>query len=75
MEGCGGCAGLGNHRKLCPRHPDYHPWRRLEVMADEIGDVIGSNDPGVANLAYQLAGELKRLREEHPWRGIGSRRE
>jgi hypothetical protein len=64
---CGGCQGLGNHRQLCPRHPDYHPWKRLAVMANDIGDTIGGNDPGVANQAYALVGEIRRLMIEHPW--------
>ena len=55
---CGGCQGLGNHRRLCPHHPDYHPWRRLAQMAEDIGDTIGSNDPGLANRAYDLASRI-----------------
>ena len=58
---CGGCQGLGNHRRLCPHHPDYHPWRRLAQMAEDIGDTIGSNDPGLANRAYDLAGRINAL--------------
>lgn len=70
-SGCGGCAGLGSHRALCPKHPDYHPWLRLARMAEEIGDSIGGNDPGVANRGYQLGGEIRRLMAERPWRGFG----
>lgn len=55
---CGGCRGMGNHRTLCPRHPDYHPWKRLEYSATNIGDSIGGNDPGLANVAYSLAAEI-----------------
>lgn len=55
---CGGCRGLGAHQRFCPRHPDYHPWRRLAAMAEDIGDGIGSNDPGLANRAYALSGAI-----------------
>lgn len=64
---CGGCAGLGSHRRLCPRHPDYHPWLRLAVMAEDIGDTIGGNDPGLANQAYSLASRIQEAMKEHPW--------
>lgn len=70
-QGCGGCAGLGSHQRLCPHHPDYHPWLRLTIMAEDIGDTIGANDPGLANTAYRLSSDIKALMREHPWRGIG----
>jgi hypothetical protein len=57
---------------LCPRHPDYHPYKRLALMAEDIGDSIGGSDPGVANQAYALSGEIKRLIAERPWRRPGS---
>lgn len=72
MIGCGGCEGKGNHKRLCPRHPDYHPWLRLALMAEEIGDTIGSNDTGIANQAYSLVGQIKEAMKEQPWRGSGS---
>ena len=65
---CGGCQGLGSHRRFCPRHPEYHPWRQLAQMAEDIGDRIGSNDPGIANRAYALAGLIKEAIPAHPWR-------
>jgi hypothetical protein len=65
---CGGCRGLGAHQRYCPRHPNYHPWRRLADQAENIGDTIGANDTAVANMAYGLAGRIRRLIEEHPWR-------
>jgi hypothetical protein len=67
---CGGCEGKGAHQKYCVKHPNYHPWRRLADQAENIGDTIGSNDPGVANRAYFLAGEIRRLMDERPWRGL-----
>lgn len=68
MTECGGCNGLGSHRRLCVHHPDYHPWLRLALMAEDIGDTIGSNDAGTANQAYALAGRIRELMSEHPWR-------
>lgn len=68
---CGGCAGLGSHRRNCPKHPNYHPWYRLEQMAEEIGDTIGANDTGLSNTAYSLAARIRLLIIDHPWRGLG----
>lgn len=68
MTDCGGCQGLGSHQRYCPRNPDYHPWRRLADQAEGIGDTIGSNDTGTANQAYALAGRIRELIKEHPWR-------
>lgn len=68
--GCGGCRGLGNHRRYCPRHPEYHPWRQLADRAADIGDTIGSNDPGIANKAYALAAQIRGLMIEHPYRPL-----
>jgi hypothetical protein len=51
----------------CPRHPDYHPWRRLADMAADIGDSVGGSDPGLANRAYALAGAIKEAMPDHPY--------
>jgi hypothetical protein len=67
-DGCGGCRGVGAHRRHCPRHPDYHPWRRLADMAESIGDTIGGNDTGIANRAYSLAGAIRDAMPDHPYR-------
>jgi hypothetical protein len=66
-DGCGGCRGAGAHRRYCPRHPDYHPWRRLADRAEDIGDGIGGTDPGLANAAYRLASQIRASMVEHPW--------
>lgn len=66
-EQCGGCRGLGAHQKYCPRHPNYHPWRRLADQAEHIGDTIGSNDPAIANAAYSLSGRIRAAMEQHPY--------
>jgi hypothetical protein len=67
MNDCGGCNGQGSHRRYCPRHPDYHPWKVLAAMAEDIGDRIGGNDPGLANRAYQLSGLIKDRMPDHPY--------
>lgn len=69
MSDCGGCRGLGSHGRYCPRHPDYHPWRILAARAEDIGDQIGGNDPGLANRAYALSGAIRDAIPDHPWRG------
>lgn len=68
MRGCGGCEGLGAHSRLCPEHPQYHPYLRYERMAEDIGDGIGGTDPALANAAYALAGRLRDFMREHPYR-------
>jgi len=70
MIDCGGCQGLGNHKRLCPRHPDYHPWRQYAMLADRIGDAIGSNDPFIANKAYGLGADIRQLILDRPWHGL-----
>lgn len=70
VDVCGGCRGLGSHRRLCPRNPDYHPWKRLAQMANDIGDSIGSNDPGLANRAYQLGALITAGMADHPYRPV-----
>jgi hypothetical protein len=72
---CGGCQGLGAHRRYCPQHPDYHPWRVLADRAEDIGDRIGGSDPGLANQAYFLAGAIRRAMPDHPYRRPQPKRE
>lgn len=64
--GCGGCRGRGAHRRLCPRHPGYHPWLRLIAAADSIGDSVGV--PELANRAWSLAGAIRVAMLDHPYR-------
>lgn len=59
MTDCGGCQGLGSHRRHCPRSPTYNRWLELADQAEDLGDRIGSNDMGAANMAYGLAGRLR----------------
>ena len=57
--GCGGCEGLGNHRRLCPLHPHYHPWKLFAEQAETAGDVIGSNNGELANQPYALGAKIR----------------
>lgn len=64
---------MGSHRRHCPHHPDYHPWRILAEMAEDIGDTIGANDTGIANTAYSLSARIKEAISEHPWQPFRDR--
>lgn len=65
MSDCGGCQGIGNHRRHCPHHPDYHPYRALADQAERIGDEIGL--PEIANRAWSLAGVIRQAIIDHPY--------
>ncbi len=64
---CGGCKGEGAHTRRCRTQPGWL-WYRLEDLAEELADHIGSNDPEAANMAYSIAGRMKRKAEAalHP---------
>lgn len=68
MIDCGGCQGLGAHRRHCPRHPNYHPWIVLADQAESIGDSIG--EPSLANQAWALAGAIREAMPNHRWRPV-----
>lgn len=55
---CGGCDGKGAHSRRCTTQPGWL-WHRLHDAADELGDLIGSNDPEAANMAYAIAARMK----------------
>lgn len=55
---CGGCKGQGAHSRRCRTQPGWL-WHRYEDMAEELADLIGSNDPESANMAYAIAGRMK----------------
>ena len=61
---CGGCQGLGNHRRHCRHNPDYTYARELADMADSLADQIGSNNAGAANHCYAAAGLLMQQHRE-----------
>jgi hypothetical protein len=62
---CGGCRNIGNHRRHCLRHPDYHPFRALADCAESIGDSIGV--PELANQAWALASAIRDAIPDHPY--------
>ena len=55
---CGGCKGQGTHSRRCRTQPGWF-WHRLEDLAEELGDLIGSNDVEAANMAYNIQGRMK----------------
>lgn len=55
---CGGCKGRGAHSRRCRTNPGWF-WYRLQDMADELGDMIGSNDCESANMAYTISSRMK----------------
>lgn len=65
---CGGCQGLGSHRRHCPRNPNYDIRLMWADRAEDIGDSIGPNNMGAANHCYTAAGllrqQVKQQREE-----------
>jgi hypothetical protein len=58
---CGGCVGLGAHRRWCKavvgRGAAF--LGELSVKADNLADTVGSNDPGASNHLYAAAGLLR----------------
>lgn len=58
MADCGGCQGIGAHRRHCRENPTYTRQRQLADAAETLGDEIGSNNPGAANCCYRAAGLL-----------------
>lgn len=63
---CGGCQGIGRHRRWCPAvvGESASEVGTLAELAESLGDRIGSNDPGAANMAYRLSGRLRRQAEK-----------
>lgn len=59
-EPCGGCAGLGAHKRWCPVHVGAEAsYRgRWAEAAEALGDAVGANNPYAANHLYRAAGLL-----------------
>lgn len=55
---CGGCQDKGAHTRRCRTQPGWL-WFRLQDIADELGDLIGSNDPQSSNMAYSIASRMR----------------
>lgn len=60
---CGGCKGQGAHSRRCRTNPGWF-WYRLEDMASDLADEIGSNDVTSANMAYTIAERMHTRAEE-----------
>lgn len=71
MSDCGGCRGLGAHRRWCPvavgRSAAFIG--RLSQQAESLGDTVGPNEYGAANHLWAAAALLRekaaRLRDEY----------
>jgi hypothetical protein len=59
MTDCGGCQGLGSHRRHCKQNPDYSREREWADQAEDLGDMVGPNCMGAANALYRAAGLLR----------------
>lgn len=57
-DDCGGCKGQGAHSRRCRTRPGWY-FRRLQYMAEELGDYIGSNDHEAANMAYVIQARMR----------------
>lgn len=65
MSECGGCQGLGSHRRHCPRNPNYDYRLKLADDAETLGDRVSGIDHALANHCWFVAGGLRLLvREE-----------
>ena len=63
MSDCGGCEGIGSHRKHCRKNPDYSREREWADSCETLGDIIGPNNVFAANACYRAAGHLRRQLE------------
>ena len=73
---CGGCLGLGSHRKHCLYNPRFSRWRMLADEAEGLGDNIGANDCRSANSCYGVASSLRVMADEidaGTWESNGTR--
>lgn len=63
---CGGCEGLGSHRRWCVVAVGYAASRRgiWSEKAEALADEIGCNEPGAANLLYHASSVLLRAARE-----------
>lgn len=60
---CGGCAGLGKHRRWCPAVVGARA-ARIGQMADDLDDLGDTLRPELANRCWALAERLRNLAEE-----------
>lgn len=57
---CGGCAGIGSHKRWCKAEHGHaaHRLGRQSAKAEALADEVGSNHPEAANALYRAAGLL-----------------
>ena len=60
MSDCGGCEGLGSHRRWCPEVVGAAASRLglQSEKAQDLGDRVGANCYDAANALYRAAGLL-----------------
>ena len=70
---CGGCQGMGSHRRWCRAVVGFGAYRlgTQAAQAEALADSVGSNYPEAANALYYAAGLL--TKEAH-MRGAEHRR-
>ena len=58
---CGGCSGEGRHWRWCPNVVGVAASHlgQLAEEAEGLGDRIGANNAGAANMAYATSGVLR----------------
>lgn len=61
---CGGCNNQGSHRRNCPKHPEYSPWKVLAQQVYSIAGSVGANNPQLSNTLYMAAVQLYGMGEE-----------
>jgi hypothetical protein len=61
-EDCGGCAGLGSHRRWCIAVVGmFAAWfGAMAEQAEHMADQVGANEPGAANHLYIAAGLIRK---------------
>lgn len=62
-EGCGGCHGLGSHRRWCPVVVGATA-ARIGQMGDDLDDLGDILPPALANAAWVLGAQLRFLAEQ-----------
>lgn len=65
MLHCGGCQGLGNHKRWCEAvHGPMAAQRgRWAYQLGNLADEIGGNEPGLANILYREASNMTHMAE------------
>lgn len=73
INNCGGCEGKGAHRRWCPEVVGRSAslMGRYAQQANNLGDSVGPNEMGAANLLWQASELLRRhaLELAAEWRG------